>query len=515
MRHLSALLLAASLLSPLPAHAQPAEAPPPPRAVAAEAPGPKRSPPLDRDALAAPEPAEDKLDFMRALARRGLHDLQNERWNAYGQITLIGQAKPAFGARYSNVDGTPYSLMRAAEGSFTGSATLFLGARLWPGAEVYVVPEVISERPLSGLHGLGGIIQNAELQKGGSAAPTVYLSRAYLRQTIDLGGARVARRSDALALGATLGARRLVFTVGNFSVLDFLEKNSYSGDLRRQFLNMAFLTHAAYDFAADARGYTWGAVAELYLDDFAVRAAHIVAPRDPNQLPLDFRFWKYFGDQVEVEHRHVVFGLPGVVRVLGYLNRENMGRFDEALAAQRADPAKNATTCTSFSYVPAGAGAGNATAPDLCWARRPNYKLGVGVNVEQALSDDVGAFFRAMYSDGRTEVYSYTATDRSLSLGLLLKGTPWHRPGDSAGLAFGLGWISEAHVAYLNAGGIDGFIGDGRIRPAPESAFEIFYSLNLVPSLWLSADFQHLTNPAYNAERGPVEIIGGRLHSEF
>src|SRR5262249_36780350 len=154
------------------------------------------------------------------------------------------------------------------------------------GAEVYVVPEAISERPFSHLTGLGSTIQNAELQKTGSAAPTLYMSRAYVRQTIGLGGERVEKRSEPIQLGTTVDARRLVISVGKYSVLDFLEKNSFAGDLRKQFMNMAFMTHAAYDFAADARGYSWGATAELYLDAFAVRLSHTAVPKDPNQLPM-------------------------------------------------------------------------------------------------------------------------------------------------------------------------------------------------------------------------------------
>jgi high affinity Mn2+ porin len=64
-------------------------------------------------------------------------------------------------------------------------------------------------------------------------------------------------------------------------------------------------------------------------------------------------------------------------------------------------------------------------------------------------------------------------------------------------------------------GGIDGFIGDGKIRQASEQVFEAFYSLSLGSSAWLSADYQHIWNPAYNADRGPVNILGGRAHVEF
>jgi carbohydrate-selective porin OprB len=187
-----------------------------------------------------------------------------------------------------------------------------------------------------------------------------------------------------------------------------------------------------------------------------------------------------------------------------------MGRFDEAIAAYRSDPRKNATTCPGFNY-----GSANATAPDLCWARRPNVKVGIGINLEQHVTDDIGLFFRGMYSDGKTEVYSYTSTDRSLSFGTLVSGSAWRRPLDLAGVGFGMGWISQAHADYLRMGGIDGFIGDGNIDPAPESVFDVFYSVSVLSSLWLSADYQRITNPAFNADRGPVNVFGARVHAEF
>jgi hypothetical protein len=458
---------------------------------------------------AAPRP-DDQFDVMNALAHRGLHDLRDERWNAYGQITLMGAYKAPFSAPYTNANGSNGSLSPRAEGSYTGTATIYLGVRLWPGAEAYFVPEVVAERPLSELHGLGGAIHNFELQKTGALTPQVYRSRAYVRQTIGLGGATVERPSDPMSLGATVAARRIVVTVGNFSVLDFVDKNTFSGDLRRQFFNMAFLTHAAYDFAADARGYAFGALAEIHVDDWALRLARLTPPTEPNQLALDFRVATHYGDQIELEHWHRVGKRAGAVRLLGYRNRETMGRFDEAVAAHRADARKNAAACEGFSY-----GSTNATAPDLCWVRRANVKVGVGVNVEQELTEDVGVFLRGMVSDGQTEVYSYTSTDRSLSFGTLVGGAPWHRPLDLAGVGAGVGFISKEHAAYLGAGGVDGFIGDGAIRHAPEGVFEVFYSAGLWSSVWLSIDWQHIWTPAFNADRGPVDVLGGRVHAEL
>jgi len=453
---------------------------------------------------------DDAFDVMNLLTQNGLHNIRDESWNAYGQFTYISSWKLPFHAPYTNANGSTSSLLPGAERSFTGSFTLFFGARLWHGGEAYFVPEIISERALSGLHGLGGAIQNFELQKTGSTTPQLYRARTYFRQTIGFGGDPIEKTSDPMQLATVVDSHRLVLAVGNFTILDFFDKNSVTSDPRQTFFNMAFMTHASWDFPSDARGYSWGAVAELYWDDWAVRLGRITPPRNPNELQIDFRIWKFYGDQLELEHDHVLLGKPGAVRILGFQNRVDSARFDDAIAAFTADPGKNAAACTSYNY-----GSTNTTAPDLCWARKPNTKRGVGINVEQYVADDVGVFVRGMYADGQTEVEAFNSADRSLSFGALAKGALWHRPFDVAGVGAGMSWISAAHARYLAMGGIDGFIGDGHLRAGPESVIEAFYSVNLLQAIWLSADYQHVYNPGFNEDRGPVDIFGARVHAEF
>jgi high affinity Mn2+ porin len=469
------------------------------------------SPAGAQSASPGPRPDEE-FSFMKLLTEHDLHDIKNESWNAYGQFTYISSWKPRFPALYTDANGSTNSLLPDAERSFTGTATLYFGVRLWRGGEAYVAPEVIAERPLSQLRGLGAAIQNFELQKGGTETPQLYRSRAYIRQTFGLGGGgqRVVKESGPLQLGTAYDSRRLVLIVGNFSILDFFDKNAFGIDPRQGLLNLAFLTYPAYDFASDARGYSWGGVAELYWNDWAVRFGRITPPKDPNQLPVDFRLGRFYGDQMELEHKHQVFGQDGTVRALVYRNRENMGRFSDAVAAFTTDPQKDAATCASFNY-----GSTNASAPDLCWVREPNVKVGIGLFLEQYIAHDIGVFSRGMVSDGRTEVDAYTSTDRSASFGALAKGSLWSRRADIAGAGVNLGWISQAHAEYLRLGGIDGFIGDGYITPAMESALDVFYSVNIRRSLWLSGDYQHVTNPAFNADRGPVNIFSARIHAEF
>ena len=458
--------------------------------------------------------ADDSAEFsvMNALSEHNLHNLKDERWNFYSQGTYITSYKDAFSAAYTNLNGSTNSLSSNAERSFTATVTGYLGLKAWQGAEFYAAPEMVSELPLSGLKGLGGAIQNFELQKNGTESSTWYLPRAFYRQTLAFGGDPVEMQSGAMQLGGATTSRRFVFTGGLFSVLDIFDKNTYAANLRQQFFNMAFMTNAAYDFAADARGYSTGFAGEFYFDDWAFRFARVAGPGDPNQLQLNLDLLNFYGDQIELEHQHKLFGQPGAVRILGYRNRENMGSWTDAIAAFNADPnhTKNATTCTSFNYDSL-----NASAPDLCWARKPNIKMGIGINMEQKVTEDVGLFFRGMVSDGKTEVYSYTSSDQSISLGAQIKGLRWGRIKDSVGIGYAESWISKDHVAYLNMGGIDGFIGDGKINYSSEKVMDIYYQFHAFQATWLSIDYQYIANPAYNADRGPVNMYSGRVHFEF
>jgi high affinity Mn2+ porin len=460
---------------------------------------------------ASPEPPmEEQPTLMKLLTEHHLHDIEHENWNAYGQVTYISSWKGHFPARYTNLNGSINSLLPVPERSFTGTATLYVGAKLWKGAEAYIAPEVISERGFSQLRGLAGAIQNFELQKGGSETPQVYHSRLFLKQTFGLGGEPVTAASAPMQLGTTYDSRRVVLSVGNFSSLDFLDSNAFGIDPRRGFLSLAYLTYPAYDFASDARGYGWGGVGELYWDNWAVRFGRLTPPQNPNQLPVDFRLSRYYGDQMELERKHRIRGKEGSVRLLAYRNHENIGRFSEAVATFKADPQKNATTCPGFNY-----GSQNATAPDLCWVRKPTTKAGIGIFGQQYIATDIGLFSRVMISDGRSEVDAYTSTDRSASFGVLAKGSLWSRPLDVTGIGVNLGWISQSHAEYLRLGGIDGFIGDGTINPRAESSIDVFYSVNFRKSFWLSGDYQRITNPAFNADRGPLDVFGVRIHAEF
>jgi high affinity Mn2+ porin len=415
--------------------------------------------------------------------------LEVEDWNLKLQSTYVFQYKPSFGAAYSGRN----SLLTTQERSYSFTATAALGVRLWEGGELYFNPEVAQGVPLSHLSGLGGFT-NGEIARTAGQTPVFYRARLFLRQTFGLGGGREQLESKANQLAGVVDRRRVVVTAGNVSVLDVFDDNAFSHDPRTQFLNWSLFTHGAWDFPADARGYTWGLAAEYYFDDWTFRAGRFIQPKEPNQLQLDTRILEHFGDQLEVEHKHLLAGRPGKLRVLAFRNRARMSRFRDALDSAAATGA----------------------APDIDTVRFTEHsKHGVGLNLEQSVTDDVGVFVRGSWADGQTETYAFTEIDRSLSGGVSIKGQRWRRPEDTLGVAFVRNGLSQAHRDYLAAGGLGFFIGDGRISYRPESIFEGYYSVRVVQGAWISADYQRIFNPAYNADRGPVSVATLRLHAQF
>jgi high affinity Mn2+ porin len=68
----------------------------------------------------------------------------------------------------------------------------------------------------------------------------------------------------------------------------------------------------------------------------------------------------------------------------------------------------------------------------------------------------------------------------------------------------------------LAAGGLGILVGDGRLpHPAPEQIMEAYYSIGLYEFLHVSADYQYIQHPAFNADRGPVSVFAVRVHAQF
>lgn len=406
----------------------------------------------------------------------------------HGQSTYIWQRKPAFNAAYSG----PNSLGTERAKSYSFSATLDLGLRLWRGAEFHFNPEATQGVPFSGLHGLGGL-SNGELGKAASTSPVFYRARAFVRQTWDMGGGSETLEADFNQFARTVDRQRVVLTAGNFGVLDVFDQNEFGSDPRTQFMNWAFMTHGAFDYPADARGYSWGLALEYIGDGWSARIGRFLQPLESNGLELDTRMFQHYGDIIELEKRYELAGRPGTARLLWFRNKARMGAFNDAIQF----------------------GIANNTTPDLADVRREHAKSGVGVTLLQQVTDSLGMFARASLSDDKTETYAFTEIGRQVSVGGVLKGDAWGRSRDALGVAVAINMLGPHHRNYLAAGGQGAFLGDGALRYGPEQILEIYYSFQPVKYLSISPDFQYVRNPGYNRDRGPVKFYGVRFHGEF
>jgi high affinity Mn2+ porin len=410
------------------------------------------------------------------------------------QSTYNTQQHPAFAAAGSGQN----SLTSSADKMFTFSLTGHWGKRLESGAELYMNAELASGTPFSGnLVGLGGFT-NGEITRAAGTTPKPYLQRLFVRQTWNQGGEREWLESDFNQMARGVDKNRFVLTVGNFSTLDVFDDNAYAKDPRTQFMNWSHWTYSSYDYAADARGFGWGVAGEWYRGDWVYRLGRMSGPKRPNELQVDWDLLNHYGDQFEVEHAHSLAGQPGKVRVLAWRNRAVTASFNDATQYLQRHPG---TDPQSFFQVRNG----------------EKIKYGLGLNLEQAVGDDAGLFLRAMKADGRTETYAFTEVDASLSAGTLLKGRLWGRAADTVGVAYMNNQLSNERRAFLQAGGVSYFIGDGagHFRYGAERGVEVFYNLGIGKHLWMTADYQRIQNPAYNMLRGPVNVYALRVHTEF
>ena len=445
---------------------------------------------IDLDSILS---AEASVSREPRVIAESLTSPTSESWSVHGQITYINQIKNNFNSPY---EGSK-SLLNSSNGdigsSYTFTGTLFLGTRLWQGAELYYNPEVFQGIPFSGLSGLGGF-NNGELQKGAAIPAIYYNARLFLKQTINLGGGTEFVDTGMNQLAGTLDKERIVLTYGTFSALDFFDANKYSHDPRTQFLNWSIMASGAYDYAASSRGYTYGAVVEYYKDYWALKVARFSMPISPNELNLDYSLKNQYGDQMELTHAHSINDQPGKIRALIFQNHGIMATYQDAI-----------------NY-----GVQTGSIPDIISVRNSSQtKWGYGINLEQAITNDMGIFARWSWNDGQTETQAFTDISNSLSGGLSIHGTSWGRPKDFFGIGFAINGISSQEINYLSQGGSTMFIGDGKLNYQKEQIFETFYSFNIHKELSLTLDYQRIANPGYNADRGPVNFFGVRAHVEM
>ncbi|HXP05038.1 MAG TPA: carbohydrate porin [Stellaceae bacterium] len=414
--------------------------------------------------------------------------VQPETWAVHEQATNTWLLQPAFRSPYQG----PQSLSPATNGRETVDLTLYAGLRPWQGAEFWFNPEIDQGFGLSDTFGVAGY-PSGEAYKVGKAEPYFIIQRAFLRQTVDLGGDTEKLDPDLNQLGGTQTVNRLVFTIGKYSIVDIFDTNKYAHDPRNDFLNWSIIDQGAFDYAANAWGFSYGAAAEWYQDWWAVRTGVFDLSTTPNGVNMSpgVRQGQWVA---ELEERHRLWDQPGKLKLLYWLTRGNLGTYTDAIAL----------------------GMATGTTPSTGAVRNFHTKDGIGLNLEQQLTTDLGFFARASLSQGNVEEVDFTDINQSVSAGFSLAGSRWNRPDDTVGLAGIVNRISHDGKLYLADGGLGGIIGDGQLPNAgPEQILEAYYSIPVFSFAHIAVDYQFVKNPAYNRDRGPVSIFGIRTHIEF
>jgi hypothetical protein len=408
-----------------------------------------------------------------------------------GQSNFIFQTHPPFHADYSGKN----SLSPDYEKATSRVLTLYAGVRLNDSTEVLVDIEEAGGAALSTGLGLAGntdldIVRNPSLSK----AP--YSARGIIHKVFALSDDKIENQRNSLSLFTELPRRRLEVRFGKFSIPDFLDQNSVGSDTHFQFMNWTVDNNGAYDYAADTRGYTVGVTADFEDRNWGFRFAEGLMPKVANGIDLVWKPWQAHAENFEYELRHGL--LPkkaGVVRALAYTNYANMGIYRDAIAQFK----------TGFVSV-----------PDI--TRHPWHitrKYGFGLNVEQNLTPTITAFGRFGWDNGKTESFAYTEVDQTFATGLGANGSLWHRRFDRAGFAFVSNAICKDHQIYLADGGSGFLLGDGRLNYGREKIIETYYTTHVWRGIYVAPGLQHINNPGYNRDRGPVLVPSFRLHVEF
>jgi high affinity Mn2+ porin len=441
-----------------------------------------------RGASGQATPAPEPSNAPPATTQDAAAPVADQDYAFHIQSTFVDQAHPGFTSPYRG----PQSLDPVARADESWDVTIYAGLRPWNGAELWVNPELDQGFGLSDTLGLAAF-PSGEAYKLGDAEPYLRIPRLFLRQTIDLGGTPKAIDADENVLGHHETDDKVVVTIGKFGVPDVFDTNDYAHDPRHDFLNWALIDIGTFDYAADAWGYSYGAAVEWYQAWWTLRFGGFALSRVPNSTQLDTSGGQFQLD-AEAEARWSTFGRDTKLKMLGFLTRGRMTDFDNAVALAQS------------LGVPA----------DNVLLRTYRSRAGVGLNLQQAITDQIGLFARAGYAEGGTQDYEFTDVDNSISFGFSFRGDSWGRKDDSIGVGFVRDDISRRFKNYLNDGGLGILIGDGKLPSSgPERAAEVYYDAGFAGHFTVTGDAQVFDNPAYNTQRGPVGVFAVRLHVQY
>jgi high affinity Mn2+ porin len=424
----------------------------------------------------------------------------SSRYFIAGQANIIFQAHAPFHSPYEGTN----SLLSRGEYKTSLVGTLYLGAELLRSPQHHLDAiydeESAGGRGISEALGLAGFT-NLDVVRNPTLGPIPYLARVQLHQTIGLSSNLVHADRGPFSFATQVPERRVELRVGKLGLPDFFDLNSIGTDSHLQFLNWTTDNNGAWDYAADTRGYTYGAIAEYEDKSWSARYAVALMPIAANGIDLDWNLRRASGQNVEVEWRHNLLGgivnsnRKAVIRALSYVNHAHMGLYRTANQAFLAhiDSTPDIIKHETFSAV----------------------KYGFGLNAEQELTGSLRVFGRFGWNEGQHESFAYTEVDQTFEFGGDLGGSEWSRPNDKVGLAVVTNAIKRDHQAYLRLGGLGFLLGDGNLNYAREDIAEGYYNMHAWRGLYYALDAQYIHHPGYNQDRGPVLVESVRMHVDF
>lgn len=291
---------------------------------------------------------------------------ESSRFWISGQSNVILQWHSSFSSPYSG----PNSLSAGAQSATSHVLTLYTGYELTADSEVFLDIEDSTGTGIGNALGLAGYT-NLDVVRTAAGVPlshAPYLARLLFRQIIPLSSKRTTADRSWLNLATSLPKRRLEFWIGKMTVPDFFDTNGPGGDPHLQFLNWTVDDNGAYDYAANTRGYTDGAMLEYDDGRWSARFLEALMPKLANGIHLDADIARSRAENFEIDyHGGFLHHRDGVIRILTYLNHANMGNYQEAIDEFLA---------------------GETATPNIIATRRQGrHKYGVGANFEQNLTD--------------------------------------------------------------------------------------------------------------------------------
>jgi len=416
---------------------------------------------------------------------------QTARYWVSGQDNIIFQFHPSFDAAYSG----PNSFTPQARNATSNVSTLYLGYQLFRSTEVFLDFEEASGGGLSDGLGLAGFV-NLDVVRNPQLSKAPYVARVMVRQIIPLSSETEEAERGPLFLATRVPVRRLEIRAGKFGTADFFDANSVGSDSHFQFMNWTVDNNGAYDYAADTRGYTYGVMLSYFDRAWSFQFSESLMPDVANGIDLVWNLRRARAENYELDlHPRLLANRATVVRMISFVNHANMGVYREAVN----------------NYL-----SGLTPLPDItAHPLQTTVKYGFSVNFEQEFAHNLRGFARWGWNEGQHESYAYTEVDETIQAGADLAGPRWHRKLDKLGVAFVSNGISADHQRYLALGGKGFLLGDGGLRYGRENIVEAYYTAHLWRGLFLGPDLQHINNPGYNRDRGPVLVGGLRLHTEF